>query len=123
MRPEERDPAHLWDMLEAVRAIEEFTAGLTLESFLAPGRDHEIVRLAVERKLEILSEAARRISEGFRRAHPELPWREMIGLRNMISHEYHKVDFAEIYRIVQGHIPRLRSFLEPLVPPLPLLSE
>ncbi len=47
MRSEERDPAHLWDMLEAARAIVDFTENLTLEEFLATGRDREIRRLAV----------------------------------------------------------------------------
>ncbi|MCK4221475.1 MAG: hypothetical protein KAX25_01300 [Dehalococcoidia bacterium] len=61
MQAEERDPAHLWDMLEAGKAIVDFTEELTLEEFLAAGRDMEITRLAVERELEILGEAA----EGF----------------------------------------------------------
>jgi uncharacterized protein with HEPN domain len=64
MRPEERDPAHLWDMIEAARAIVDFTKDLTLEEFLAAGRGGEITRLAVERELEILGEAARRVSLG-----------------------------------------------------------
>ena len=49
MRPEERDPAHLWDMLEAARAIVDFTRDLSLSEFLAAGKDKEITRLAVER--------------------------------------------------------------------------
>lgn len=76
MRSEERDPAHLWDMLEAARAIVDFTENLTLEEFLATGRDKEIRRLAVERELEILGEAARRVSMHFRYVHPEIPGRK-----------------------------------------------
>lgn len=76
MRSEERDPAHLWDMLEAARAIVDFTENLTLEEFLATGRDREIRRLAVERELEILGEAARRVSMRFRDVHPEIPGRK-----------------------------------------------
>lgn len=75
MRSEERDPAHLWDMLEAARDIVNFTENLTLEEFLAIGRDREIRRLAVERELEILGEAARRVSMRFRDVHPEIPWK------------------------------------------------
>ena len=48
---EERDPAYLWDMLDAARAIADFTHDLTLSEFLAAGRDKEITRLTVERKL------------------------------------------------------------------------
>ena len=123
MRPEERDPAHLWDMLEAARAVVDFTESLTLEEFLAPGRDRQITRLAVERKLEILGEAARRVSSRFRDEHAEIPWKETVGLRNVISHEYDKVNYTEIYRIVRERVPELITLLEPLVPPPPQLEE
>ena len=123
MRPEERDPAHLWDMIEAARAIVDFTKDLTLEEFLAAGRDRAILRLAVERELEILGEAARRVSSRFRTEHAEIPWKETVGLRNVISHEYDRVNYAEIYRIVRQRIPDLISLLEPLIPPLPPIAE
>ena len=123
MRPEERDPAYLWDMLEAVRAVADFTHGLTLSEFLAAGRDKEITRLAVERKLEILGEAARRVSSHFQEEHPEIPWRQIVGLRNVISHEYDKVNYTLIYRIAREQIPELITLLEPLIPPLPPLEE
>jgi uncharacterized protein with HEPN domain len=123
MRSEERDPAHLWDMLEAARAIVDFTENLTLEEFLATGRDREIRRLAVERKLEILGEAARRVSMRFRDVHPEIPWKEIVGLRNVISHEYDKVNYAEIYGIVRQQIPELITQMEPLVPPPPQMKD
>ncbi len=64
MRPEERDPAYLWDMLEAARSAVEFTKDIKLEEFIASGSDLEICRMAVERTLEILGEAARKVSTG-----------------------------------------------------------
>ncbi|MFP4502786.1 MAG: DUF86 domain-containing protein, partial [Candidatus Hydrogenedentota bacterium] len=88
MRPDERDAAHLWDMLDAARAVGEFVGDRRREEFLAPGREAEMRRLAVERKLEILGEAARRVSEELRRGHPEIPWTDIVGLRNVISHQY-----------------------------------
>ncbi len=123
MRPEERDPAHLWDMSEAARAIVDFTKDITLEQFLAGGREMAIMRLAVERELEILGEAARRVSLPFRNEHAEIPWKETVGLRNVISHEYDKVDYTEIYRIARKQIPELITLLEPLVPPPPRMDE
>jgi uncharacterized protein with HEPN domain len=123
MRPEERDPAYLWDMREAAWAIVDFTRSITLEQFLSAGREREIMRLAVERQLEIPGEAARRVSTHFRDRHPEIPWKEIVGLRNVISHDYDKVDYAEIYRIVRERIPGLIRLLEPLVPPPPPLEE
>jgi uncharacterized protein with HEPN domain len=123
MQPDERDPAYLWDMLEASRAVVDFTKGVTLEEFTAAGQDKEIVRLAVERKLEILGEATRRVSSQFRGKHPEIPWKEIIGLRNVISHEYDKVNYEGIYRIVRDRLPELIAILEPLVPPPPPIKE
>ncbi len=105
MRPEERDPAYLWDMIEVARAAVDYTENLTLDRFLAADRERAIVRLAVERQLEILGEAARRVSSQFREAHPALPWRDMVGLRNVISHEYDKVNYELIYRIVRDRLP------------------
>jgi uncharacterized protein with HEPN domain len=123
MQPEERDPAHLWDMIEAARAIVDFTKGLTLEEFLAGGRGMAIMRLAVEREMEILGEAARRVSSRFRNQHAEIPWKETVGLRNVISHEYDRVDYTEIYRIVRERIPELVALLKPLVPPPPRMDD
>ena len=123
MRPEERDPAYLWDMIEAARAIVDFTKNLTLGEFLTAGRDMEITRLAVERELEILGEAARRVSSHFRNEHAEIPWKETVGLRNVISHEYDKVNYTKIYGIVHERIPELIKLLEPQVPPPPQIDE
>ena len=119
MRPDERDAAHLWDMLDAARAVREFVGDRRLDEFLQAGRDAEVLRLAVERKLEILGEAARRVSEDLRRDHPEIPWRDIVGLRNVISHQYDKVDYGEVYTIVRERIPGLIVSIEPLVPPIP----
>jgi len=123
MRPEERDPAYLWDMLEAARAIMDFIGDRSLVEFVARGKEARILRLAVERELEILGEAGRRVSPGFRERHREVPWKEIVGLRNIISHQYEKVNYAEIYAIVRHKIPELISLLEPLVPNPPEVDE
>jgi len=59
----------------------------------------------------------------FREEHPEIPWRQIVGLRNVISHEYDKVNYTSIYRIAREQIPELIVLLEPLIPPLPSLEE
>ena len=80
MTPEARNPAHLWDMLEAARAILQYTQGFSLDAYLKDGK----TRSAVERQLEILGEAARRVSETFQRAHPEIPWQRIMAQRNVL---------------------------------------
>jgi uncharacterized protein with HEPN domain len=123
MQPEERDPAYLWDMLEAAQAVVEFTRDLTLDQFLEDRRDMVITRLALERELEVLGEAARRVSPRFREEHPEIPWPQIVGLRNVISHEYHKINYERIYGIAREQMLELIAFLKPLIPPLPPLEE
>jgi uncharacterized protein with HEPN domain len=110
-------------MLDAARAIATFTHDLTLDQFLAAGRESEITRLAVGRKLEVLGEAARRVSASFRDEHPEIPWQQIIGVRNIISHEYDKINYTLIYRIARDQILDVIALLEPLIPPLPPLEE
>lgn len=69
MRPEDRDAAYLWDMLDAARTVLRITAGVGSDRYL----QDRTLQLAVERAIEIIGEAAGRVSETFRRAHPEIP--------------------------------------------------
>jgi uncharacterized protein with HEPN domain len=78
-----------------------------------------MLRGAVERHLEIIGEAANRLSRGFRAAHPEIPWRGIIGQRNVLSHEYGDVDDIMIWKVVTDRIPELIHQLEQIIPPLP----
>lgn len=84
MQPEERDPAYLWDMLSAASEVRQIVGEGSFEQFQS-----DIVAMrATERCLEIIGEAARRVSETFRQAHPEISWSEIIGQRNILAHEY-----------------------------------
>jgi uncharacterized protein with HEPN domain len=73
MQPD-RDFAYLWDMLQAARGVVASVQGLSLEGY----RVDENLRLAVERRIEILGEAARRVSTAFKEVHPEIPWRPIV---------------------------------------------
>ena len=75
MQPEDKDSAYLWDMLEAARTVVQFTSGLTIEKYL---KDRKL-QLAVERLLEIIGEAANRVSSDFQQGHPGIPWRKIVG--------------------------------------------
>jgi uncharacterized protein with HEPN domain len=84
MQANNRDAGSLWDMVNAIHRIQEFTTNLTYEAYL----DSVLIQSAVERQLEILGEAARRLSDEFRQAHLEIDWRRIIGLRNILIHRY-----------------------------------
>lgn len=113
MRPEERDAAYLWDMLEAAREVRDMVADREPGEFLA---DRILLR-ATERSIEIIGEAAKRVSPAFTDRHPEIPWRNIIGQRNILAHEYGQIDHELLYNTVVDDIPALIEQLEALLPP------
>lgn len=114
-----RDAASLWDMVQAIRLVQEFTVGASYEAYL----ESALVRSAVERQLEILGEAARRVSQEFQQAHPDVDWRNIIGLRNIIAHRYDQVEQERVWTVVTSVLPQLLLQLESLLPPLPKSEE
>ena len=107
------DDTALFDMLEAARGVLRHTANKTREDY----EREEMLRDAVERKIEIIGEAARRISKEFRNQHPHVPWRVIMATRHILAHEYDEVDNDVVWRIVTIHVPKLIEQLEPLLPP------
>lgn len=108
MAPEERDAAHLADMLEAAGDARSLAGSLTYEALMADRR----TRLAVERTLEILGEAARRVSPATQVRHPGIPWKGIIGTRNALAHEYGAIDYRRLHATVRDGVPRLIAELE-----------
>jgi uncharacterized protein with HEPN domain len=108
MRLDAKDMARLWDMLDAARTAVEFTKGLGFDDFL---KDRK-TRNAIERNLEILGEAARRVSQETREGLPYIPWRSMIGLRNVLAHEYGEVRYEVLWTIVCNRLALLIRQLE-----------
>ena len=112
MRPDEMDAARLWDMLTYAREIRQTISGLTCKDYTADSDR----RMATERRLEIIGEAARNVSRAFQDAHPDIPWRQIVGLRNVLAHEYGEIRHELIFRIATNQISALISVLEPLLP-------
>lgn len=113
MRPEDRDAAYLWDMLDAARTIQQFTAGVTLEEYLQDRK----TQLAVERAIEIIGEAARLVSVELKTQHPEIPWRQIIAQRNVLAHDYGEIKQDRIWLVATTRIPELTQQMLPLLPP------
>ncbi len=78
-----------------------------------------VPRLAMERMFEILGVAAMRVSAEFRSAHPGIPWPRIVGLRNVIAHEYDDIIFDRLWEVLTEDVPALIQALGPLVPPPP----
>ena len=115
MPPEPDDRSYLWDMLDAARAVRSFVGSRSLEDYL----NDRMLRGAVERHVEIIGEAARKVSRQLRDAHPEIAWRGIIAQRHVLAHEYGEIEQELVWRVATVHIPELIGALEPLVPPAP----
>lgn len=115
MQPNERDAAYLWDMLEAARNVASMVDGKTFADY----ENDLVLRSAVERQVEILGEAANHVSVEFQTAHSQIPWRQIIGQRNILAHEYKDIAAKLIWTVATERIPDLVKALEPLVPEAP----
>ncbi len=113
-----KDPrVYLAHTLECVQKIERFTAD-GKRRFL---RD-AMVQDAVLRNFEIIGEAAKRLDDSYRTAHPEIPWRALAGLRDVLIHQYEGVDLERVWAIVDRELPSLREAITALLPPLDQLE-
>jgi len=112
MRPDLRDASYLLDMLRHARGVMRSVAGTAFEDYAA----NEDLRLSVERRIEIIGEAAGRVSEGFQDAHPEVPWRKIVAQRNVLAHEYGEIDDAVLWNVATVSVPELVRLLESLLP-------
>ena len=111
MAPEKDDISYIWDMLDAAKAVREFITGRSYQDYLID----RMLRGAVERHLEIIGEAAGKVSEAFRDAHPEIPWQKIIGQRHVLIHDYGDIEDELIWSVATIHIPDLIDKLEPLM--------
>ncbi|CAN5841790.1 hypothetical protein BH11PLA1_BH11PLA1_24280 [soil metagenome] len=111
MRPENADLKSMWDMLERARYAVEFTAGITLETYLSD----KLRRAALERTIEVLGEAARRVSKEGRDKVPAIAWSAIVATRHIVAHNYDTIDHDNIWRIATVHVPVLIEQLEPFL--------
>ncbi len=111
MQPEERDRGALLDMLEQCRGIVTAVEGQSFQAYCADDN----LRYALERRIEIIGEAAKRISDSLKNEHPELPWQKIMAMRNILAHEYGEVEDEIIWRVTQTHIPVLTRQLQEII--------
>ncbi len=107
-----RDDATLLDILKAARLAVVFKGDLDKSAFL----DDLKTQSAILHQLLVLGEAVKRLSEGFRMSHSEVPWRMIAGMRDKLMHGYDDVDLDEVWKTVSTDIPHLIARLEPSEP-------
>jgi uncharacterized protein with HEPN domain len=108
-----RDDALLLDMLIAARKIRTFVQGVGEQDFYRS----DLIQSAVLRELQVLGQAARLVTDETRTRLPEVAWREILGLRNRIVHEYFNLNPSIVWQVVQYEIPALIAQLETVTPP------
>jgi uncharacterized protein with HEPN domain len=105
------DQGYVLDILGAARQALEYVEGADKEAFLQDRKTQD----AVVRQLEVLGEAAGRVGEEFRAAHPEIDWSGPIRLRSVLIHQYRRISLDRVWETVVSDLPRLITGLEPLV--------
>lgn len=108
-----RERLYLEDIVAAAETIEEFVQGQHLESFQA----NRMIRSAVVHQLTIIREAVAHLSEDVRRLHPDVPWSDIKGLRNIVVHNYFGIDWEEVWRAATEDVPVLRTRIAQILGP------
>ncbi|MCG0278354.1 MAG: DUF86 domain-containing protein [Thermanaeromonas sp.] len=104
----EGDRARLNHILESARLISEWVADVKKDDFFAD----VMLQEAVIRRLEVIGEAAKNISQKLKEKYPDIPWKEIAGMRDVLIHEYFGVDLEEVWETVTRDIPELMRQLE-----------
>ena len=106
------DEPYVLHILDAIAKIREFCKGTDRAGFAKDERTRE----AVVRKLEIIGEAANKVSPEFKLLHASIPWRGIIGQRNVIAHDYGDIKNEKVWLVAIEMIPNLASEVEKLIP-------
>lgn len=104
-------PLLLGEMLDAIELVARYTADLTFEEFAANTEKQD----AVVRRLTMLGEAVKGLPESLKGRYPEVPWRSIAGARDVLVHEYFRVDLALAWAMVEVELPRLAEHVRTIM--------
>lgn len=102
---------YLRDVLQRINRIEQYVEDLDYAAFAQDGKTRD----AVLRNFEVMGEAAKRVPGTFRNAPPEIPWKEISGMRDVLIHQYDQVDERIVWKTIQQRLPVLKSALQDLI--------
>ena len=107
------DMVYVGHMLDTARKILEKTQRVTRSQYDAD----ENLRIALAHLVQVIGEAARRVSQEYRDAHPRIPWRAIVGMRHKVVHDYMNIDEDVVWQTATQELTGLAAQLEELVPP------
>jgi uncharacterized protein with HEPN domain len=102
---------YIEDILNAVESIEEFILDMGFEEFI---RDRK-TNFAVVRSLEIMGEAAKNIPDSVREKYPDIPWKDMAGMRDKMIHHYFGVDYNVVWKTISEDIPLIKPIIQEIL--------
>lgn len=108
----DRDKVALMDIVQAARQVLRYVQDVERNQL---AEDDE-KQAAILYRLIIMGEATKRMSQAFRDQHPEVPWRRIAGLRDIVIHNYGEIDLDVIWNVIEVSLPELLELLEPLLP-------
>ena len=106
-----RDLTYLEHIEDSIEKIQSYTKGLTEESF----QNSTLVQDAVVRQFEIIGEATKRLSVYIRKEHPDIPWKDMAGMRDVLIHDYINVEIDIVWKTVVGYLPTLKESVRQII--------
>ncbi len=96
---------YLQDIQESILAIEEYTHDIAEDEFYS----NRQLQDAIVRRLEIIGEAVKNIDDDFRDKYPQIPWKKVAGMRDVVAHEYFGVKLDRVWDVVRNDLPRLKK--------------
>jgi uncharacterized protein with HEPN domain len=105
-----RNQEALIDIIGSIKLIFQYIEGVDAEALAANIEKQD----AILRRITIIGEATKRLTKDFRSQHPNIPWKEIAGMRDVITHDYNEVDIEEIWTVISENLLPLLTYLEPL---------
>ncbi|WP_456418414.1 HepT-like ribonuclease domain-containing protein [Methanocaldococcus infernus] len=103
--------AFLWDILKSIEKIEKWSKNIEFDEFIK----NDLLQDAIVRNLEIIGEASKYIPEDIKNKYPQIPWKRIVGFRNIVIHKYFGIDYEIVWFIIKNELPTFKTTIEKIL--------